>query len=62
MSRKLRVIASPDKQFIEYGDREWSTKIVKLLEDTCNTPLRSKGFPLQLNDYEPRKKGIEVKF
>ena len=46
----------------KYGDREWSTKIVKLLEDKCNTNLRSKGFPLELKDNEPRKKGIEVKF
>lgn len=45
-----------------YGDREWSTKIIKLLEDKCNTDLRSKGFPLKLKDNEPRKKGIEVKF
>ena len=46
----------------KYGDREWSTKIVKLLEDECNIDLRSKGFPLELKDDEPRKKGIEVKF
>ena len=44
------------------GDREWSTKIVKLLEEECNTDLRSKGFPLKLKDDKPRKKGIEVKF
>ena len=25
----------------KFGDREWSTKIVKLLEDECNTDLRS---------------------
>ncbi|PPR46335.1 MAG: 2-(hydroxymethyl)glutarate dehydrogenase [Alphaproteobacteria bacterium MarineAlpha6_Bin1] len=46
----------------KFGDREWSTKIVKLLEDECNTDLRSKGFPLELKDDEPRKKGIEIKF
>ena len=44
------------------GDRGWSTKIVKLLEEECNIDLRSKGFPLKLKDDKPRKKGIEVKF
>ena len=46
----------------KFGDREWSTKIVRLLEDECKTDLRSKGFPLELKDNESRKKGIEVKF
>jgi len=44
------------------GNRGWSTKIVKLLEEKCNTNLKSKGFPLKLKDDQPRKKGIEVKF
>ena len=46
----------------KFGVKGWSTKIVKLLEDECNTDLRSKGFPLELKDDEPRKNGIEVKF
>jgi len=45
----------------KYGDRSLSTRIVKLLEDKCNTNLRSDGFPSQLHDTELRKKGIEIK-
>jgi hypothetical protein len=45
----------------KFGNREWSTKIVKLLEKECNVDLKTKGFPLQLKDMEKRKKGIEVK-
>jgi len=45
----------------KYGDRALSTSIVKLLEEKCNTELREKGFPSQLHDKEPRKKGIEIK-
>jgi|TARA_B100001964_G_scaffold16303_1_gene16871 hypothetical protein len=37
----------------KFGDREWFTKIVKLLEDECKTDLRSKGFLLELKDDEP---------
>ena len=32
-----------------------------MLEEKCNTELREKGFPSQLLDKEPRKKGIEIK-
>ena len=45
----------------KYGERSLSTRIVKLLEDKCNTNLRSDGFPSQLHDSELRKKGIEIK-
>ena len=45
----------------KYGERALSTSIVKLLEEKCNTSLRSKGFPSQLHDNELRKKGIEIK-
>ena len=45
----------------KYGDRAFSTKIVKLLEEKCNTDLRKEGFPSQLYDKESRKKGIEIK-
>jgi 3-hydroxyisobutyrate dehydrogenase len=34
--------------------------IVKRLEDACNTNLRASGFPEELVDNEPRKKGYEV--
>ena len=46
----------------KYGDRDWSTKIVKLLEEKCNTNLRSDNFPSEIKDLEPRKKGVEIKF
>ncbi len=45
----------------KYGDRALSTSIVKLLEEKCNTNLRTEGFPSQLYDTESRKKGIEIK-
>ena len=45
----------------KYGDRALSTGIVKLLEEKCNTDLRTKGFPSQLLDKETKKKGIEIK-
>ena len=45
----------------KFGDREWSTKIIKLLEKECDINLETKGFPLVLKDAEKRKKGIEVK-
>ena len=44
----------------KYGDRSFSTSIVKILEEKCNENLRSKGFPSQLLDTESRKKGIEI--
>ena len=46
---------------MKYGDRSFSTGIVKLLEDKCNTDLRKEGFPSQIIDKELKKKGIEIK-
>ena len=34
----------------EYGERAWSTQVVKLLEDACATELRASGFPAELTD------------
>jgi hypothetical protein len=34
--------------------------IVKRLEDNCNVSLRAKGFPSELTDSEPKRKGIEI--
>jgi len=45
----------------KYGNRAFSTSIVKLLEEKCNADLRVDGFPPQLHDNEIRKKGIEIK-
>ena len=45
----------------KYEDRALSTSIVKLLEEKCNTDLRTEGFPSRLLDKEQKKKGIEIK-
>ena len=47
---------------IQFGDRSLSTSIVKRLEELCNENLRAPGFPSQLTDEEPKKKGIEIKY
>ena len=44
-----------------YGDKAFSTSIVKKLEEKCNDDLRANGFPEKLIDEESRKKGIEIK-
>ena len=44
------------------GDKEFSTAIVKLLENQCNERLYSRGFPKKLVDENPRKKGYEIIF
>ncbi len=46
---------------IKYGERAFSTSIVKLLEEKCNEDLRSEGFPLELIDFEKKKHGLEIK-
>ena len=47
---------------LKYGDKSFSTSIVKKLEEACNENLRSPGFPSQLKDSQSNKKGIEIKF
>jgi len=44
----------------KYGNRSFSTSIVRLIEEHCNENLRASGFPKFLKDKEPRKKGIEI--
>ena len=44
----------------KYGDRAWSSQIVKRLEDGCGTDLRAPGFPDELVDTEPEVSGAEV--
>ena len=44
----------------KYGDRAFSTSIVKILEENCKENLRAKGFPKKLIDTYPKKKGIEI--
>ena len=44
----------------KYGDRAWSSMIVKRLEDACEIDLRADGFPEELVDDTPRREGYEV--
>lgn len=43
-----------------YGERAWSSMIVKRLEDSCCIDLRASGFPAEIVDEEPEKPGAEV--
>ena len=43
-----------------YGPREWSSMVVKRLEDDCGVALRAEGFPAYLTDTEDEVKGAEV--
>ena len=43
-----------------YGGREWSTNIVRRLEEACGDQLRAPGFPAALVDDEPESPGYEV--
>ena len=43
-----------------YGDRAWSSMIVKRLEDACGLELRAPGFPAEMTDDEPEEPGAEV--
>ena len=43
-----------------FGDKSWSTKIVKRLEDACKENLRAEGFPSELIDEESKAVGVEL--
>lgn len=43
-----------------YGSREWSSNIIRRLEDACKTKILASGFPDQMVDNEPEEKGKEV--
>ena len=43
-----------------YGSRAWSSMIVKRMEDINNIDFRANGFPEELTDNEPEKKGYEI--
>ena len=43
-----------------FGDKSWSTKIVKRLEDACKENLRAEGFPSELIDEEIKAVGVEL--
>ena len=44
----------------KYGSRAWSSMIVKRMEDLNKVDFRANGFPEELIDNEPEKKGYEV--
>ena len=44
----------------KYGSRAWSSMIVKRMEDKNKIDFRAKGFPNELIDKEPEKKGYEI--
>lgn len=44
----------------KYGPREWSSNIIKRLEDACGVEVRGHGFPAQMVDDEPEEPGAEV--
>lgn len=43
-----------------YGERAWSSMIVKRLEDSCGTDLRADGFPEEITDDEAEEPGYEI--
>ena len=44
----------------KYGSRAWSSMVVKRIEELNNTNFREEGFPSELIDNEPEKKGYEI--
>ncbi|MEM7431534.1 MAG: NAD(P)-dependent oxidoreductase [Pseudomonadota bacterium] len=44
----------------KYGPREWSTNIVRRLEDANGIEVLAPGFPPQMEDDEPEEPGYEV--
>ena len=44
----------------QYGDRAWSSMVVKLLEDICSADLRAEGFPSELIDQSQKIVGKEI--
>ncbi len=43
-----------------YGPREWSSNIIRRLEDACDEQVLGVGFPALLSDNEPEEQGLEV--
>ncbi len=44
----------------KFGDRAWSSMVVKRLEDRFKTSFRAKGFPEELVDYDEKQLGNEI--
>lgn len=43
-----------------FGDRAWSSMVVKRLENKHNTEFRAEGYPEELVDYEEKSLGYEI--
>ena len=43
-----------------YGAREWSSNIIKRLEEACGVDILAPGFPPEMIDIEPEEPGHEV--
>ena len=43
-----------------FGPREWSSNIIKRLEEACNAEILAAGFPAEMIDDEPEELGYEV--
>ncbi len=44
-----------------YGSREWSTNVIRRLEDATGVRVQAQGFPSVLVDHEPPEPGVEVR-
>jgi 3-hydroxyisobutyrate dehydrogenase len=44
-----------------YGEAEWSSAIIRRLEDACGAEILAPGFPAQMTDDEPEVMGYEIK-
>jgi 3-hydroxyisobutyrate dehydrogenase len=44
----------------KYGPREWSSNIIRRLEDACGEKVLGVGFPPLLVDEEPEERGAEI--
>ncbi|MFT5770117.1 MAG: 3-hydroxyisobutyrate dehydrogenase [Lysobacterales bacterium] len=44
-----------------YGAGEWSSAIIRRLEDACGAEILAPGFPAQMTDDEPEVLGYEIK-
>lgn len=44
----------------QYGGREWSSNIIRRLEDANEVSISAQGFPSQMTDNEPEESGYEV--
>jgi len=44
-----------------FGPREWSSNIIRRLEEACDVKVLGSGFPEEMTDDEPEEPGYEIK-